>query len=198
YAKPENWPQNMNLMFTFRGIPCIYYGSEVAFMSGAPIDPANTRTSLDKSGRAYFGDYIEGDVTATDFGEYTATSGKVVDTLNHPLAQHVIRLNKIRRAIPALQKGQYSTAGCTGDIAFKRRYTDNTVDSFALVAIGGQASFKGVPSGEYIEVITGETVTSTGTLTTGSIDKDNMRIYVLNTPTCGVAGKIGTDGAYLK
>ena len=197
YAKPENWPQNMNLMFTFRGIPCIYYGSEVAFMSGAPIDPANTRTSLDKSGRAYFGDYIEGTVTATDFGEYTA-SGTVKETLSHPLAQHVIRLNKIRRAIPALQKGQYSTAGCSGNIAFKRRYTDNTVDSFVLVAIGGKADFTDVPSGDYLEVITGETVKSTGTLTTGSIDKDNMRIYVLKTANCGVDGKIGTDGAYLK
>ena len=197
YAKPENWPQNMNLMFTFRGIPCIYYGSEVAFMSGAPIDPANTRTSLDKSGRAYFGDYIEGTVNATDFGVYTAT-GKVAETLNHDLAQHVIRLNKIRRAIPALQKGQYSTAGCSGNIAFKRRYTDNTVDSFVLVAIGGKADFTDVPSGDYLEVITGETVKSTGTLTTGEIDKDNMRIYVLKTANCGVDGKIGTDGAYLK
>ncbi len=28
----------------------------------------------------------------------------MAETLNHPLAQHVIRLNKIRRAIPALQK----------------------------------------------------------------------------------------------
>ena len=197
YAKPENWPQNMNLMFTFRGIPCIYYGSEVAFMSGAPIDPANTRTSLDKSGRAYFGDKIEGTVTATDFGEYTA-SGTVKETLNHPLAQHVIRLNKIRRAIPALQKGQYSTAGCSGNIAFKRRYTDNTVDSFVLVAIGGKADFTDIPSGDYLEVITGETVKSTGTLTTGSIDQDNMRIYVLKTANCGVDGKIGTDGVYLK
>ena len=118
--------------------------------------------------------------------------------MNNDLAQHVIRLNKIRRAIPALQKGQYSTAGCTGNIAFKRRYTDNTVDSFALVAIGGKADFKDVPSGDYLEVITGKTVTSTGTLTTGEIDKDNMRIYVLKTPNCGVDGKIGTDGAYLK
>ena len=197
YSKVEEWPRNMNLMFTFRGIPCIYYGSEIEFMAGKPIDPANTRTSLDKSGRAYFGDNIEGTVTATGFGEYEA-SGKVSETLNHPLAQHVIRLNKIRRAIPALQKGQYSTAGCSGDIAFKRRYTDGTVDSFALVAIGRQASFEGVPSGEYIEVITGKTVTSTGTLTTGEIDKDNMRIYVLKTPNCGVDGQIGTDGVYLK
>ena len=197
YSKVEEWPRNMNLMFTFRGIPCIYYGSEIEFMAGKPIDPANTKTSLDKSGRAYFGDHIEGTVNATDFGEYTA-SGTVADTLNHPLAQHVIRLNKIRRAIPALQKGQYSTAGCSGDIAFKRRYTDGTVDSFALVAIGGNATFTDVPSGEYIEVITGKTVTSTGTLTTGEIDKDNMRIYVLKTANCGVDGKIGTDGAYLK
>ena len=97
-----------------------------------------------------------------------------------------------------MQKGQYSTAGCSGDIAFKRRYTDGTVDSFALVAIGGQATFTGVPSGDYLEVITGKTVTSTGTLTTDSIDKDNMRIYVLKTANCGVDGKIGTDGAYLK
>ena len=197
YSKTDEWPRNMNLMFTFRGIPCIYYGSEIEFMAGAPIDPANTRTSLDQSGRAYFGDKIEGTVTATDFCEYTA-SGTVKKTLSHPLAQHVIRLNKIRRAIPALQKGQYSTAGCSGNIAFKRRYTDDTVDSFALVAIGGQASFEGVPSGEYIEVITGETVKSTGTLTTGEIDKDNMRIYVLKTANCGVDGKIGTDGVYLK
>ena len=197
YSKVEEWPRNMNLMFTFRGIPCIYYGSEIEFMAGKPIDPANTKTSLDKSGRAYFGDHIEGTVNATDFGEYTA-SGTVADTLNHPLAQHVIRLNKIRRAIPALQKGQYSTAGCSGDIAFKRRYTDGTVDSFALVAIGGNATFTDVPSGEYIEVITGKTVTSTGTLTTGEIDKDNMRVYVLKTSNCGIDGKIGSDGAYLK
>ena len=197
YAKTEEWPRNMNLMFTFRGIPCIYYGSEIEFMSGKPIDPANTRTSLDQSGRAYFGDYIEGTVTATGFGEYTA-SGTVQDTLNHPLAQHVIRLNKIRRAIPALQKGQYSTEGCSGGIAFKRRYTDDTVDSFALVAIGAQATFTGVPSGEYIEVITGKTVSCDGTLTSDAIDKNNMRVYVLKTSTCGIDGQIGVAGTYLK
>ena len=27
-----------SLMFTFRGIPCLYYGSEVGFRRGAPID----------------------------------------------------------------------------------------------------------------------------------------------------------------
>ncbi len=64
------------------------------------------------TGRAYFGGYITGDVTATDFGEYTAT-GNVDATLNHDLAQHLIRLNKIRQAVPALRKGQWTDEGCT-------------------------------------------------------------------------------------
>ena len=197
YSKTDEWPRNMNLMFSFRGIPCLYYGSEVMFMAGAPIDPANTRTSLDKSGRAYFGEYIEGTVTASDYSEYTA-SGTVAETLSHPLAKHVTRLNKIRRSIAALRKGQYSTEGCSGSIAFKRRYTDENVDSFALVAIGGKATFSGVPSGTYIEVITGKEVSCSGSLTSDEIDQNNMRIYVLKTSTCEVDGKIGEDGEYLK
>ncbi len=27
----EGWAENLNLMFTFRGIPCVYYGSEIEF-----------------------------------------------------------------------------------------------------------------------------------------------------------------------
>lgn len=198
YAKTEEWPRNLNLMFTFRGIPCIYYGSEIEFMAGAPIDPANTKTSLDKSGRAYFGDHLEGSIVADDFGVYTA-SGTVEETLNHNLAQHIIRLNQIRRAIPALRKGQYSTEDCgDGAISFKRRYKDDEVDSFVLVAIGGQAEFNNVPAGDYIEVITGQTVSCSGSLTSEEIGRDNMRIYVLKTPSCEIDGKIGKDGAYLK
>ena len=202
---PENqrfngyWPDKLNLMFTFRGIPCIYYGSEIEFKKGMPIDPANTRTSLDGSGRAYLGDHLEGTVTATDYGEYTA-SGTVAQTLNHELAQHIIRLNQIRRKVPALQKGQYSTEGCSGGIAFKRRYNENGVDSFVLVAINGGATFTGVPNGTYVDLVTGDKK-SGSTITTGSIGQGNMRVYVLQNQTAqdyGATGKIGKDGAYLK
>lgn len=203
---PENkrytgyWPDKLNLLFTFRGIPCIYYGSEIEFKKGMGIDPATERTSLENSGRAYFGDHLEGSVTASNYGEFTA-SGEVANTLNHELAQHIIRLNKIRRAIPALRKGQYSTQNCSGSIAFKRRYTDNNVDSFALVAINGGATFSGLPAGKYVEVITGKSVSvgEGGTITTDSIGEGNMRVYV-NTSLngCEVSGKIGNDGAYLK
>ena len=63
---------------------------------------------LATTGRAYFGDYLEGDVTATDFGTYSNASGAVASTLEAPLAVHIQQLNRIRRAVPALQKGQYT------------------------------------------------------------------------------------------
>lgn len=197
YNKGEAaWAENMTLMFTFRGIPCIYYGSEVQFAAGNVID-VGPNAPLSTTGRAYFGDYLEGSVTASDFGEYSA-SGKVADTLKNPLAQHVIRLNQIRRAIPALQMGQYSTEGCNGNMAYKRRYTANGVDSYCLVAANGGATFTGVEPGTYVEVVTGQTITSNGTITTDSIGQGNLRCYVLQTND-GVepTGKIGTDGAYL-
>lgn len=74
------WAENLSLMFTFRGIPCIYYGSEVEFQKGKTIDKG-PQMALANSGRAYFGAYLEGDVTASDFGTFTA-SGNVAKTLD--------------------------------------------------------------------------------------------------------------------
>lgn len=75
------------------------------------------------SGRAYFGHYLEGNVEAADFGKYSAT-GNVAETLNGDLSQHIIRLNQIRAAVPALRKGQYTFDDCSanGGWAFKRAY----------------------------------------------------------------------------
>lgn len=194
------WAGNFNLMFTFRGIPCVYYGSEIEFQKNKQIEPYTNgnKVSYAESGRAYYGDHLEGSISADDVGVYTA-SGEIETTLNSDLSQHLMRLNQIRRAIPALRKGQYSTEGCNGgSVAFKRRYTDSNTDSFAAVAINGGATFTGLPAGEYIEVVTGKTVNSNGTITTDSIGEGNMRVYVLKTDSCEVDGKIGKDGAYLK
>ena len=191
------WAENLSLMFTFRGIPCVYYGSEVEFQKGQPID-VGPNAPLSTTGRAYFGDYLEGTVTASDFSSYTA-SGTVSETLSKPLAKHLTRLNAIRRAVPALQKGQYSTTGCSGKYAFKRRYTDGDVDSYALVAVSGKATFTGVLNGTYYEAVTGQKVTVTdGKLSTDSIGQGNIRVYVLDTPSNTVNGKIGEDGTYIK
>lgn len=200
FDQPEDtWAENLNLMFTFRGIPCIYYGSEVQFMKGAPID-VGPNAPLSTTGRAYFGDYLEGELTTTDFCEYTA-SGAVADTLSHPLAMHIQRLNKIRAAIPALRKGQYSTEGVTGGMAFKRRYTnaEEGVDSFVCVAITDAATFTGIPNGKYVDAVTGNVQNvSNGTLTIEATGKGNMRVYVLDDLTTKAPGKVGEDGKYLK
>ncbi len=125
-------------MFTFRGIPCVYYGSEVDFQSGKEIDPG-PNGPLSNTGRAYFGHYLEGTVKATDFGEYTA-SGSVAQTLNSKRSQYIRRLNLIRKAVPALRKGQYQILS-TNPIVFKRIYSGSEV----VVAMGNYAC----PSGFY-------------------------------------------------
>ena len=193
----DAWAENLDLMFTFRGIPCVYYGSEVEFQAGQKADKGNT-APLSTTGRAYFGDFIEGSVDVTDFSEYSNATGTMAQTLNSPLSKHIQRLNQIRRAIPALRRGQYSTEGVSGDaMAFKRRYTADGVDSFVCVAISGSATFTGIPSGTYVDAITGKTVQCNGTLTTDSVGKGNMRVYVLQNSS-GISGKIGEDGTYLK
>ena len=197
----QTWAENMDLMFTFRGIPCVYYGSEVEFKKGALIDKG-TLISLENSGRAYFGDYLEGDVTATDFGTYTNASGAVASTLEAPLAVHIQQLNRIRRAVPALQKGQYtrSKTYVDGNMAFVRRYTQGATDSLACVTISGGATFKNLPNGKYIDAVTGDVKYVTdGTLTVSSVGRANMRVYVCCADGfTGIDGQIGTNGAYLK
>ena len=187
-------------MFTFRGIPCLYYGSEVEFKAGKTIDPGGNG-SLKNSGRAYYGGYIKGNVSTSDFGVASSASGNLAATLSKPLVKHLQRLNRIRQAVPALRKGQYSTTGCssTGGYAFKRRYTDDTTDSYALVTINGPATFTGVLNGTYTDCVTGDVKTVTnGTLTTTSCSgKGNLRVYVLSTGLTPAPGKIGEDGPYL-
>lgn len=194
------WAENLSLMFTFRGIPCLYYGSEIEFKAGKTIDPGGNGPLKD-SGRAYYGGYIKGDVTTSDFGMASNASGNLAATLSKPLVKHLQRLNRIRQAVPALRKGQYSTSGCssTGGYAFKRRYTDSSTDSYALVTINGPATFTGVLNGTYTDCVTGDVKTVTnGTLTTTSCSgKGNLRVYVLSTNLTPAPGKIGDDGPYL-
>ena len=185
------WAENLSLLFTFRGIPCIYYGSEVGFRRGVRIDPG-PNGPLSETGRAYFGGYITGDVTATDFGEYKAT-GNVAASLNHDVAQHLIRLNKIRQAVPALRKGQWTTDGCkaTGKngIAFKRA----TKDCYALVALNGGATFTDCPDGTYTDVVTGKTYTGSTIEVEAPATQGQLRVLVKDWKD----GKIGEDGAFI-
>jgi glycosidase len=198
FAQPQSvWASNLDLMYTFRGIPCLYYGSEIEFKKGCEIDKG-TLIQLKNSGRAYFGGYITGSVKANDFADYSDATGNMAATLSHPLALHIQRLAKLRLAIPALRKGQYSTDGCSGKIAFKRRYTNDTTDSYVLVTISDSCKFTNILNGTYVDAITGDTQTVTDNSLTVPLKGDgNMRVYVLNTAKTPAPGKVGTDGKYL-
>ena len=193
----DTWAENLSLMFTFRGIPCVYYGSEIEFRKGSVIDNG-PNIALRETGRAYFGGYIKGDINVTDFAQYTGAEGNIAATLSHPLAMHIQRLNQIRAAVPALRKGQYSTDGCSGSFAFKRRYTDANTDSYVLVSISGGATFSNILNGTYVDCVTGDTKTVTnGLLTVSCSGKGNLRVYVLNTDKTKAPGKVGQDGKYI-
>ena len=191
----DQWAENLSMLFTMRGIPCLYYGGEIEFRKGIVLDKG-IDLALSNTGRAYYGGYLTGELEVSDFGEVTSASGNVAATLSHPLAHHLQRLNKIRAAIPSLRKGQYTKTNCqsNGGYAFKRRYTAGDIDSYALIALNKSATFSDVPNGTYRDCITGdEQVVTDGTLVTPSFSgKGNLRIYVLDGP-----GKIGDDGPFL-
>ena len=112
-----------------------------------------------------------------------------------------MKLNKIRRAIPALQKGQYtaSSSHVTGSMAYIRRYTGDGIDSLACVTVSNSATFKDIPNGLYIDAVTGDRQTvSNGTLTVSSLGKANMRVYVCCASGFqGITGAIGGTTSYL-
>ncbi|HAC62821.1 MAG TPA: alpha-amylase [Cyanothece sp. UBA12306] len=171
-----------NMLWTIRGIPCLYYGEEVEFMKGAPQDIMGNDDTLDQTGRAYFGDYLSDEA--------------ISKTQSHPLYQHLQRLNLIRRSIPALQKAPMSEVNEWGSgMSFIRDY--NNGESYAVVglAMGGEqnVTIGNVRNGHYVDAVTGHTIDVNSGSISFSVQSNSAGIYVLNGP-----GKIGDDGVYLR
>lgn len=183
------WKENMSLLFTFRGIPCIYYGSEIEFQKGKTIDEG-PNIALKDSGRAYFGDNIEGSVTVNDFGSYKSASGKMSNTLSATLSKHLQMLNKIRLKVPALRRGQYTSIDTFN---FVRRYTVSNSDSVAVVSISQGRTFSGLPEGTYVDLVSGDkkTISEGGSITTSVSGQGNLAVYVLDNGASGPKGSLG-------
>jgi glycosidase len=171
-----------NLLWTVRGIPCLYYGEEIEFMKGKPQDIIGNNDTLDETGRAYYGPHLEDDAINT--------------TKSHPLYQHLKRLNLIRSRIPALQKAPMSQVNEWGSgMSFFRE--DKGSGSYVVVGltIGGeqQITVNNVQNGSYRDAVTGNSIDVNNNTISFHVQGNSAGIYVLNGE-----GKIGEDGVYLR
>ncbi len=180
--KGEDWmaAATYNLLWTARGIPCLYYGEEIAFMRGAPQDVEGEKDTLESTGRAYFGDHLEDE--------------RIAETQAHPLYRHIQRLNLIRRQIPALQKAAMTQVQEWGSgMAFVRDLSAEGSYAVVGLAIGSdqQVEIGDIRPGLYRDAITGAEQHSNGQLSF-QVKGNSVGIWVLDGP-----GKIGVDGTYL-
>lgn len=76
----------LSFLYTSRGIPCLYYGTEQNFSGGR--DPANRENMFD-------GHYGQGPSLGDNFN------------MTHPTYLHVARLNNLRRLYPELRRGSH-------------------------------------------------------------------------------------------
>jgi glycosidase len=100
----------LTFLYTTRGVPCLYYGTEQGFNGGK--DPWDREDM-------FAGKFEQGPSLGDNFN------------MTHPLFQLVAQLNNVRRLYPALQTGEqsnlWSDASGPGLFAFTRRLSTQTV-----------------------------------------------------------------------
>lgn len=98
-----------NWLFTARGIPVVYYGSETAFRAGRGEHAGN---------RDYYG------------------AERIAAGISHVLHQQIAQLNQLRRAMPSLQRGVQRNLVLEGDhAAFLRLWQSQGNTEVALVLL---------------------------------------------------------------
>ncbi|MEP4095734.1 starch-binding protein [Reichenbachiella sp.] len=172
----ENLAACMNFMFTWRGIPVVYYGTEIQFMKGeyADIhDASGIEKSINLTGRAYYGDQF-------------------ADAPNHTLYQHLKKLNAMRREIPALQKGSWRWDGNHGGnaIGYVRKHNDSEVAVGLSKDGGSNFTFNGMTNGIYRDAVTGAEISVNNGSISFFVESGSAGLYVLNGP-----GMIGGNGS---
>lgn len=152
-----------NWLFTARGIPVIYYGSEIGFMRGTAEHAGN---------RNYFG------------------QARIDAAVGHPIRENLKRIARVRAASPALQRGLQLNVLLQGDrAAFYRIYQHGGQTQSALVLLNKgdvPAAFevrdylqpgrwRGAIAGGVVDVREG------GTLAT-SVPAHGVEVYLLDAP----------------
>ncbi len=172
----ENLAACMNFMFTWRGIPSVYYGTESRFKSGVYTDlhdAAGIQKSIDETGRAYYGEAM-------------------ANAPSHIIYKHIRKLNAIRKAVPALQNGSWQWAGNAPWNGIG--YTRTSGASFVCVGLAKDGSagfnFTGISNGIYRDAVTGREYTVSNGNLSFNVTSGSAGIYVKDGP-----GMIGESGA---
>jgi glycosidase len=148
-----------NWLFTARGIPVIYYGSETGFMRSRAEHAGN---------RAYFG------------------QERVNDAPKSPIFAPLQRIARLREATPALQRGLQVNERLQGDEAvfFRVLQQDDTAQT-ALVLLNKGDTARSIEVRRYLQAGTwrdalgGASQTVTGSLT-AEVPAHGVRVFVLD------------------
>lgn len=161
-ASDEGFIDAHNWLFTARGIPVVYQGSEFAFMKGTAEHAGN---------RNYIGQAL------------------LEEQREHPIRQALTAIANVRKTTPALQRGLQYNLKLVGDQAmFYRVLVESGMSQIALVMLnkGDEpvtlTADEFVEAGEWQEQLTGQPVeTRQGTLT-GTVPAHSVRVFVRNQP----------------
>jgi cyclomaltodextrin glucanotransferase len=155
-----------NWLFTARGIPVVYYGSETGFMRGAREHAGN---------RNYYGEE------------------RIQAGLQHEVHSKLRRIAKLRAQSPALQRGLQLNVSLRGDEAvFYRVYQHDGTAQTALVVLnkGDQTRTsvvtKFLEPGTWRDAFTGETVEATRQLSV-DVPAHDVRVLLRDGPVKGSA-----------
>jgi len=148
-------------LFTARGIPCVYYGSEIGFMAGKKEHEGN---------RNYFG------------------KARIAKASEHTIYQSLKEVAQIRQDTPALQRGLQLNVKLEGDEAiFYRVIQHEAEQQIALVFLNKGEHARQMQtdaylqSGEWTERTTGnEQLVSPGKALNCEVPAHGVRVWVLN------------------
>ncbi|MEO0997855.1 MAG: alpha-amylase family glycosyl hydrolase [Pseudomonadota bacterium] len=164
-----------NWLFTARGIPVVYYGSEIGFRAGAPEHGGN---------RDYFG------------------QDNVERARAHPIHAALKRIAGVRRESIALQRGLQANIEFGGDRAvFYRVYQRDGISQTALVVLNkGAAADRvtvavGLSPGRWVDAFDGSTVdvTAAEPVLTLVVPANGVRVLLLDAPNVSAALAVRLD-----
>lgn len=152
-----------NWLFTSRGIPVIYYGSEMAFRAGRPEHGGN---------RDYFG------------------RERVAQAREHRIHNALKRIAQVRKRSPALQRGLQANVSLRGENAtFYRVYQRDGTTQTALVMLNKADSEQSVSvnkwlsTGEWRDAMTGERQKiGRNDALRASVPAHGVRVWLLDAP----------------